>query len=411
VCVVVLAVVLFVLADPVADLIYASDDAQPGAYLVRQVAVFLPFATITLLLLAATRGFGGVGAFVGVEQVFKPLARPLTVGVVCLVGAGVSAAFLAWVLPVLVGLAMAGFALRGQLTRLERAQPDLAEVVTAREFWGFAVPRALGGTLEILAPWFGVVMLSGLTGSADAGVFTAVVRVVMAGTMLLVAMRLAMGPHLSEAFARGDLRRLEALHEHATTWGVLLSFPFLLAVAFVPETTLSLFGADFPRGSTALVILALANLVNVAVGNVQSIVLMGGRSSWNLGNTAVALALQAGLGAALIPSYGLAGAAIGFAAGVVANNALSFWQTRNGLGLRVWSRGVLTAVGLTSVLFISINGIVRYLLGHAALDMLLANVVAVAVEALVILCRPGLFNINEGWRVLTQTFGPPGTTK
>ncbi|WP_268892566.1 oligosaccharide flippase family protein [Nocardioides sp. AX2bis] len=402
-------VVIFVLSRPLAALLVA-DPSGDDQVLLRWVAVGLPLGAVTLTLLGATRGAGSVATFVWVEQVFKPLARPAAVVVVCALGAGVVGAFVAWLVPAVLGLAVVFVSMRARLRGARAGEAPSGPPVGGAEFWRFALPRALSGTLEVFSLWIGVMMLSALTGSADAGVFTAVARVVTAGLMVMVAMRLALGPHLGAAFEHRQLDRVEALHAHSTTWAVLVSFPFFLLVAVFADVVLEVFGAGFEAGAAALTVLAAANLVNVAVGNVQSIVLMCGRSSWTLVGTTSALAVQVLLGLALIPSYGLVGAAWAFGAGVVVNNLVAWWQVSHGLRLRVWSRPVVAALLLTTAVFGGGGLAARAWIGSGLLAaVLVASVGTVAIVA-VALARPRLLDLPAGYRVLARRFDPTGAT-
>ena len=76
-----------------------------------------------------------------------------------------------------------------------------------------------------------------------------------------------------------------------------------LVFAVFGPLLLGVFGRGFDQGSTALAILSVAMLVNLGTGNVTVVLLMGGKSSWNLVNTAIALALNIGLNLVLIPRY------------------------------------------------------------------------------------------------------------
>jgi O-antigen/teichoic acid export membrane protein len=91
-------------------------------------------------------------------------------------------------------------------------------------------------------------------------------------------------------------------------------------------------------------------LVATAIGPVDVVLLMGGRSSWNLGNTMVSLGASLALNLLLLPRDGLAGAAVAFAAGVLLNNLLPlvevWWSLRlHPLGPGTGMAAVLAVVG------------------------------------------------------------------
>ncbi len=394
------AVVLGLGARSVASLLYADVPLSAGAASVRALAWFVPVATITLVLLAATRGFGSVTAFVFVEQVFKPLSRPVLLAGVFVFGGGPLAALGAWLAPVGIGIVLAAAALRAQLGSNRAAAPSGGQTITAQEFWGFATPRAFSGFLEILAPWVAVLLLSSISGSVDAAIFTSVARIVVAGTIVMVAVRLSLAPHLSAAFSVGDIGRVRDLHRHSTTWMILVSWPFFLIVAAFPETVLVIFGEKFSQGSWALVVVAAANMLNVAVGNVQTMVLMGGRSSWNLLGNGLAVSTQIGLGLLLIGRWGVTGAGVAYGAGILVNNITATLQVRYGLRIQVWSSSSSAACALTSATFGVLAVGCRLLVTDTLAGLIGTGIIASAVCVGVVARWPALFCVREGQQIL-----------
>ena len=73
-------------------------------------------------------------------------------------------------------------------------------------------------------------------------------------------------------------------------------------------------------------------LVATGCGMVDMVLAMAGRTSWNLVNVLVALAVTIGLDVLLIPRLGALGAAIGLACAMVANNLLPLIQVGRALG-------------------------------------------------------------------------------
>ncbi|MEE1940350.1 polysaccharide biosynthesis C-terminal domain-containing protein [Streptomyces sp. TRM 70361] len=315
-----------------------------AALVLRLFAVFLPVTTVSLVLLGATRGYGSVVPFVGVEQIGRPVLRVAIALPVALLAPGVVALSAAWLAPALPAAAVAWLALR----RARAAHPGTPRTppVTPGEFWSFAGPRALSSVFDIAAVWIGVVLLSALGTSAEAGVYTAIGRLVTAGTLLQLAVRLAVAAQLSRLLAGGRRPEAERLHQLSTRWIVLFSWPLFVYLAAFPRTVLSLFGEGFDEGAAGLVVLAAACAVNVGVGNAQTVILMAGRSVWNLAVAGAGFAVQLGLGIWLVPRYGVAGAAVAWGLAIVVDNVASALLVRHRLGFRTVDRGYLCAAAV-----------------------------------------------------------------
>jgi O-antigen/teichoic acid export membrane protein len=90
---------------------------------------------------------------------------------------------------------------------------------------------------------------------------------------------------------------------------------------------------------------------------------MGGRSSWNLLNTIVALGANLALNFLLTPRLGLAGAAIAFAVGILLNNLLPLAQVWWLLHLHPFGQGMWVAAALSALCFGLGGAATRALLG------------------------------------------------
>ncbi|MFC8091827.1 oligosaccharide flippase family protein [Streptomyces sp. NPDC057301] len=344
--------------------------------LVRLFAVFLPLATVTLILLGATQGHGTVIPYVGVEQIGKPVLRVLIAVPVLLLAPGVLTLAAAWLVPSLAGFLFAWLALRRCRRRSSEhvCVPETAvqEAATRRGFWAFAAPRAISSVFDISAVWLGVVLLSSLATSEEAGIYTAVGRVVIAATLLQLAIRLAVAPEISRLLALGDLPQASHLHRVSTRWIVLFSWPLLALLTSFPGTVLSLFGPEFDQGAGALVLLCVASAVNVGVGNAQTVLLMAGKSTWHLAVTGVAFAVHLTVGFLAIPRLGVLGAALSWGAATVVENVVAAVLVRRHPGFTFIDGGYLLATAVALCLTVPLVGTVRLLAGDTTVGLAVA---------------------------------------
>src|SRR5207237_546673 len=80
-------------------------------------------------------------------------------------------------------------------------------------------------------------------------------------------------------------------------------------------------------------VLGLCMLVATAVGTVDMVLLMGGKSSWNMINTVVGLSSNIALNFLLIPRYGGTGAAIAWSSSILFTNLAPLAQVWKFLGM------------------------------------------------------------------------------
>lgn len=333
---------------------------------------FLAVATTATVAAQATRSFGSVVGFVVVQNVLIPLGRPIGIGIAVLAGWSTLVMPLLWAVLFLPALLVAGLTLARQVRRVDMAV-DVDSVADAdrprslrriaAEFWAFSAVRGVSTAIDVCLVWFDVLLVAAIRSPAEAGVYATASRFITSGTLVLQAMRLAIAPRISALLSTRQIDRAGRIYRVATLWIIVTSWPLYLALACFAPLLLDLFGADFGTGATALTLLALAMLVNLGTGNVGTVLLMAGRSSWLLLNKAVAVTVNVGLNLWLVPRYGIEGAAIAWGAAIAIDNLLALVQVRRGLGLRGYDSSTAW-VGLLAALIYGGGGLlIRALLG------------------------------------------------
>jgi O-antigen/teichoic acid export membrane protein len=333
----------------------------------RLLAPFIPAAAISVVALSGTRGFGRMLPYVAVDRVAVPLTRTVCAGIVVALGMGSTAMALAWAGPLAIELPLSLLALLVLLRRSSdvRSLQTVRPPRLAREFWRFSSARGMAGVLQILVLWLDVLLVGVFLGPRQAGIYAAASRFAMVGMFALQAVQMAIGPQLSGALALRMRARAEGLYQVATGWLMLASFPLYVVVAVFAAVVMRTFGPGFEAGHGALSILALAMLVSVATGNVDVVLLMGGKSWLNLFNTVTAFAINLGLNLVLIPRLGISGAAMAWAATILWQNVAAVVEVRATLGLHPFGRTWFLVSGAALVVYGGIGLLVATLVGES----------------------------------------------
>lgn len=376
------AIAMLVFARPLADIFIRHANREDAVLYIQLLAPFVPLFAALTVGLAASRGFGTLIPYVFVGNVGVPLARPVLVAGVIVAGMGASAVALAYGIPVAVGFVVCAFWLVRLLRRAEgRAQhvglPRPAREL-ASEFWRFAGPRGLAGFLTTAMIWVDVLLVGALASTREAGIYTAAARFIGVGTFALQAIGMAIAPQVSALLATNDRRRAEDVFQTATWWIMAPSWPMYLAMAAYAPLLMKMFGPEFVGGQGALLILALGLMVLVGTGNNKIVLLMGGKSALNLMTTVVSVIVNLALNFALIPRYGIEGAAVALVATLVVDNGLTTFFLYRYLGLQPFGRGYpIVAVG-SLVIYGGLGIVFRQVLGASIGSFLLYGLVATA---------------------------------
>ena len=336
------------LAAPVLAARVGHDQTDTALHSIQILALlFLP-GVLEVGVVESTRAFGSVRNYVLLQQLGIPAARPLLVGIAIATDAPLWVVVLAWLIPLLLVLLLAGVLLARRLRALfgpSLAWPARTASVReiAVEYWSFTGARGLAGVMEILLNWLDVLLVAALASPAQAAIYAAASRFIMSGTLVLQALRVAIAGDVSAALARRDTERVSLIYSTASQWVVLSSWPLYLVMAVFAPTVLRIFGPPYQAGAHALSVLCLAMLVNLAAGNVGTVLLMGGRSSWVLMDKAASLAINVAANLVLVPPFGITGAAVAWAATIVLDSALAFGQVRWGMRIGASLRGLALA--------------------------------------------------------------------
>ena len=369
--------VLVFAAGPLADRLAPGQGAAPT---IRLLALALLPAALSGILLAGSRGLGRIRTYTLVQNLFIPICR-LTLVTAALAVLGTTWSVVgAWAAPLFAAVALAGTALAAHL-RAEAGSaaplPRAQRMVLARRFWAFSLPRGATIILERALDWADVLLVIALLGPGPGGVYGVVTRIVQAGNMLEAALRIVLGPRISAAIAKSDHTRAELLYRQATQLLILGSWPFYLAVALFADVVLGLFGPEFTPGTVALVVLASAMALKNIAGALQTVLLMAGRSTWQLRNKAIQLAALLALMPVLVPTWGMSGAAIAFALSIVLDTLLAGAQVHRSLGFTVPLRTVAVTALLPALVLVIGSVLVRLLASDTGAVLQLCGLAAV----------------------------------
>lgn len=356
---VLLAALLIVIAEPLGRLM-VPDHAGEAATYIRVLAALVPVVGLENVALSATRGLGTMRANVMVEQLVRPLLQLAMVAIAVHVADPVIIA-LGWGLCYVPAAAYAYW----YWSHLRPRSSRFAQHVTPREFWTFSGPRALASIGQIAMQRLDIVLVGALSGAPAAAVYTAATRFLVAGQMANRSVSAAVQPRLGAALAREDIAGTNRLYRVATGWLMLLTWPIYLALLVFGEHLLKVFGEGYDAGRTVLVVLSCAMLFATAVGMVDMVLNMAGRTAWNMVNVAVAFTVTFGLDLVLIPRIGILGAAIGWASGIVATNLLAVLQVGLSLKIHPFGRPALLAGVLAVTCYGGLALVPRLILGDS----------------------------------------------
>lgn len=352
-----------------------TEGSAEVVHAVQAMAWFLPASVVTTVGLAATRGLGGIGPYTVIGNIVVPGLRPVLSLALGALGGGILAVATAWAAVLAAAAVPVAYVLFRQIRgievgeRVQRPRPlDRPLVVRAARF---SLPRALSSGIELAQQWLDVVVVGALAGPAAAGIYGAATRFIGAGMVPSTSMRLVVAPQFSSALHRGDRGQAQGVYRRTASWVVLLSTPIYVLLSLYGGTVLSVLGPGFAVGAPLLAVLSVGATVFFMTGNVQSVLLMSGRSGWVAANKAIVLVvLVVGL-LALVPRVGVIGAAVAWSLATSVDALLASLQVSSRVGIRLEPRSILLALAVAGVPFLLTGGGLRLWLGDTAPALIL----------------------------------------
>ena len=335
------AVVAYSISPWLASTFFGGDDSAVPAF--RAAAVTVPFAALAFTYMGATRGLKIMRYTLYSQWTAQPIGWIVfTVGFWAIWSASAGAA--SWAFGASWALALA-IAVYGWQKEQRRFPHEVTGGGVPEEHTGallrFGALRAPGTLFSQLIFWTDLFVLSiltsghGIAEEAQVGIYGAVLRAGQALFLFLTSVSLTFSPFVADLHHRGERSRLDDLYKQVTRWTLAATIPVLLVLAIMPGSVLRIFGEEFVEGEAALRILIVGMIVPVLVGTVGFILIMAGRTGWDLLVYVGGFAIDVGLALALArpEALGIRGAAIAQAATLTFSAVARLLLVRRFLGI------------------------------------------------------------------------------
>jgi O-antigen/teichoic acid export membrane protein len=306
-----LGVVVFLLAGWLARVFVSPRLHHQGTLAFWAAALVIPFAAVTWAYLGGTRGLKIMRHTLYIFWIGQPVGWILIAVAGWFVAKNAGITTLAYALSWAAACFFAWWAWERE-TRGFDARTDGGGIPEERTgaLMRFGLWRAPATLFSQMLFWTDLFVLANYRGSHQVGIYGATVRTGQSLLLFLTSLSLVFSPFVADLHHRGEGEKLDQLYKNVTRWGLATTMPILLALAILPGTIMRVYGPDFVAGKSALEILIIGLIVPVMVGTVGFILIMVGRTGWDLLVYALSFVLAVGVAVWLSPSMGMRGAAI-----------------------------------------------------------------------------------------------------
>lgn len=182
-----------------------------------------------------------------------------------------------------------------------------AEARWVKSIFAFSVLAAL----HVILTQTDILMIGLFMDASDVGIYQVGVQAAGLVSFGLTAVNLVIAPKLANAHALRDTISLQRFAQWAATFSTLAALPLLAVLTLGGKDLIEFFvGSAFSGAYGPMVILAVAQMVNAIAGPVGLLLGMTGHEKTAIRGMLVGAVANLVLNAALIPTFGLVGAAL-----------------------------------------------------------------------------------------------------
>jgi O-antigen/teichoic acid export membrane protein len=222
------------------------------------------------------------------------------------------------------------FFLRNRPSELAGAEPHFrsGSLLTA------SIPFGLSAAMQLINGRTDILVLGIFREDADVGIYRVAVQIAAVMVFAIRAVNANQAPHIAHLYVKGDMQKLQKMITTSSQGMALYALLILLAILFFGESIIrTFFGAQFVTAYVPLVILAVGQLVNVSMGSVASLLNMTGHERDTTRIVVIGAIVNVVLNFSLTPLWGMTGAAVATASGLVTWNLIMRRQVRKRIGI------------------------------------------------------------------------------
>ncbi len=300
-----LVMVLLILLAETMALRWFHDTSGQLRVLIAIFAVTIPLSTVARIAAGASQGLKVLKHRALALQILPTAVLPI--GLLLLVG---------WSGPLLsiggsfvlsqVVSSVAALYLLLRIFPLHRKPEAAAEPGLMR----FSLPL-LGASVVVTAlNWSDLIMLGALKDSATAGLYHPALRTAGIFSILAYSFGSILAPMISAHHAGDRSEQISRLLKLTTRWSFIFLWPAFLFLTLYSAQVMLMFGVDFLPMTVPLKVIALGQVVLTLTAGAALVLTMTGHPRYALMNAIAALGTNIAINLALIPRYGVMGAAI-----------------------------------------------------------------------------------------------------
>ncbi|MBD7988326.1 oligosaccharide flippase family protein [Luteimonas sp. Sa2BVA3] len=298
------------------------------------IALLVPVYCLSALRSAVLRGLGRVTEGLAPEQVLRPAMQlAVIIFIVSFLDKGLDpetalrAHFIAAVTTFVVGVALL---LRATPSEIRGATPAYHAWKWLKPMLAFALVSGFGSILQSLV----TVILAASASTQDVGLLKASQQLAMLSGLVVLAVNSAAAPHVASLLRLGELQELaRLLRRFARIMFIGTLVPAVVLMIWGGEVLSFLFGEDFAKGGTTLLVTTVGQVLLSTLGLVGLTLNMAGFERDTLACCVIAMVIAIASAFPLTTEFGAVGAALAIVIGQFVMQGLLLRRLKSRVGI------------------------------------------------------------------------------
>lgn len=287
--------------------------------LIKFMSPLIIFIALIQLSKGAFQGIKRINYFVFNNDILIPVLKILVLLITILFGLKIFSLVLAFYVATIIGAIylLTGIYKQGLTSRI-----GLGELSRYKELFKFSLPLLLTGYLGLISQKTDIIMIGYYLSEDQVGIYNIAFKIGTLSSFILVAFNTMFAPTISSLYNKSDIGALANMYKVITKWVVAVNLIAFALILLFSEEIMRVFGSEFIMGSTALMFIAVGQVINAGVGSAGFILIMTGNSLYVMYINFITVILNVTLNFFLIPIYGIGGAAFASLISVLLVNML-----------------------------------------------------------------------------------------
>jgi len=362
--------------------IFQTEDLIP---IIKLFAIAIPFAALLPILSGITRGFKTNKYQILAINVIQPLTNLGVIFLVIFCGYSVLGIVWASIIAIILGILFLLYSIKKLFPDIN--SKDIVPIFETRKLLSTSGILLAIGMISFLVHWTDILMIGHFLPTESVGVYKVTIQIATLVTISISSFNSIFATTISTLYHQKKHIRLQLLFKNITRWGFYFGLLIFLIISTSPSEILQLFGKDFILGKNSLLVLALGQLVNVAVGATGFMLIMTNREKLESLNAICVLILNIILNFILIPKFGILGAAIASATSLSLINIVRIIEIRFSLKIHPFNLKFLKGLGAGIISFLLVLMLKNYLLFNLSylINLILSSLFILIIFAIFLL--------------------------